>query len=147
MITGSTYVDDKTLTICFFNKSDEKLLQILLEYSQQIVESYAFVLAKLWWKRPFQSTQICNFSQNKDWTFWQYVLHLCTKCDRSIVCKNIDVPVAHCSCSSCRAFFVVHLRLTFVIEHFYKTLKTVKFTRLSVINIFKFPMYMKHSFL
>ena len=35
----------KTLTISLFNNS-EKLVQILLEFSQQIVEGYEFVLAK-----------------------------------------------------------------------------------------------------
>ena len=35
----------KHLTIFLFNNS-EKLVQILLEFSQQIVEGYEFVLAK-----------------------------------------------------------------------------------------------------
>ena len=30
------------------------------------------VLAKFRWKRPFQSTKICDLSQNKGWTFWPY---------------------------------------------------------------------------
>ena len=47
----------RLLTISLFNNS-EKLVQILLEFSQHIVESYEFVLAKFHWKRPFQSTQI-----------------------------------------------------------------------------------------
>ena len=39
------HVDEKTLTISLFNNF-EKLVQILLEFSQQIVEGYEFVLAK-----------------------------------------------------------------------------------------------------
>ena len=58
------YVDEKTETISLFNNS-EKLVQILLEFNQQIVEGYEFVLAKFRWKRPFQSTQICDSSPNK----------------------------------------------------------------------------------
>ena len=59
--------------ISLFNNS-EKLVQILLELSQHIVEGYPFVhvLAKFCWKRAFQSTQICDLSQNKGWTFWPY---------------------------------------------------------------------------
>ena len=57
------YVGEKTHTISFFNNS-KKLQQILLEFSQQIVEGYEFVLAKFRRKRPFQSTKICNVIQN-----------------------------------------------------------------------------------
>ena len=39
-----------TLTISIFNTS-EKLVQILLEFSQQIVEGYEFVLAKFRYKK------------------------------------------------------------------------------------------------
>ena len=38
------YVDEKPLTVSLFNNS-EKLVQILLEFSQQIVKGYEFVLA------------------------------------------------------------------------------------------------------
>ena len=65
------YVDEKTLTIYLFNNS-EKLVQIILEFSQQIVEGYEFVLAQFHWKRPFQSTKICGLNQNLGWTFWPY---------------------------------------------------------------------------
>ena len=67
------YVDEKTLMIYLLNNS-KKLVQILLEFSQQIVEGYEFVLAKFCWKRPFQWTQICNLIQNKGWTFRPYVM-------------------------------------------------------------------------
>ena len=67
------YVDEKNQTISLFNNS-EKLVEILLEFSQQIGEDYEFVLAKFRWKRPFQSTKICNLSQNKDLTFWPYFM-------------------------------------------------------------------------
>ena len=39
------YVDEKTPLISLFNNS-EKRVQILLKFSQQIVEGYEFVLAK-----------------------------------------------------------------------------------------------------
>ena len=39
------YVDEKTLMISLCNNS-EKLVQILLEFSQQIIEDYEFVLIK-----------------------------------------------------------------------------------------------------
>ena len=55
----------KLKTISLFNNS-EKLVQILLEFSQQIVEGYKFVLAKFRWKRPFQSTQVCDSNNNKN---------------------------------------------------------------------------------
>ena len=42
----------KKLTISLFNNS-EKLVQILLKFSQQIVEGYEFVLAKFTEKDPF----------------------------------------------------------------------------------------------
>ena len=79
--------------ISLFNNS-EKLVQILLEFSHQIVEGYKFVLAKFRWKRPFQSTksqlnQNKNLNQDKGWTYWPYFT-LCTKCDRSM-CKNLDL--------------------------------------------------------
>ena len=61
----------KLLTISLVNNS-KKSEQILLEFSQQIVEGYEFVLAKFCWKRPFQSTKICDLSQNKGLTFWLY---------------------------------------------------------------------------
>ena len=52
----------KKLMISLFNNSEKLvqilLVQILLEFSQQIVEGYGFVLAKFRWKRPFQSTKI-----------------------------------------------------------------------------------------
>ena len=67
------YVDEKTLMISLFNYT-EKLVQILLEFSQQIVEGYEFVLAEFRWKRPLQSTQICDLIQNKGWTFWPYFM-------------------------------------------------------------------------
>ena len=51
----------KNLTICLCNNS-EKLVQILLESSQQIVIGYEFVLAKFRWKRPFQLTKICDLT-------------------------------------------------------------------------------------
>ena len=38
------YVDEETPTISLFDYS-EKVVQILLEFSQQIVEGYEFVLA------------------------------------------------------------------------------------------------------
>ena len=47
----------KLLTISLFDNS-EKLVQILLEFDQQIVEGYEFVLAKFRCKRPFQLTKI-----------------------------------------------------------------------------------------
>ena len=47
-------VDEKTPSISLFNNS-EKLVQILLEFSQQIVEGYEFVLAKFRCRRPFPS--------------------------------------------------------------------------------------------
>ena len=43
-------MDEKTLSL--FDNSD-KLVQILLEFSQQIVDGYEFVLAKFRWKDPF----------------------------------------------------------------------------------------------
>ena len=61
----------KALTISLFNNS-EKLVQILLEFIQQIVEGDKFVWAKLRSKRPFQSTQICDLSQSKGWYLWPY---------------------------------------------------------------------------
>ena len=82
------YVDAKTQTISLFNNS-EKLVLILLEFSQQIVEGYEFVLAKFSWKRPFQSTKIRVELLGR-------ILRLCTKCDESIVYKNFDITVAHC---------------------------------------------------
>ena len=39
------YVDEKLLTIPLWNNS-EKLVQILLEFSQQKIEGYKFVLVK-----------------------------------------------------------------------------------------------------
>ena len=39
------YVDEKTQTISLFNNS-EKHVQILLKFSQQIVEGYKFILEK-----------------------------------------------------------------------------------------------------
>ena len=39
------YVDEKTPTISLSNNS-KKLVQILIKFSQQIVERYEFVLAK-----------------------------------------------------------------------------------------------------
>ena len=51
-------VDEKNTQISLFNNS-EKLLQILLELSQQIVKGYEFVLAKFRWEKK------CYFSQPK----------------------------------------------------------------------------------
>ena len=59
------------LTISLLNNS-EKLVQILLEFSQQIVEGYEFALAKFHWNRPFQTTKLCDLSQNKGWTVWPH---------------------------------------------------------------------------
>ena len=61
----------KSLMILLLNNY-EKLVLILLEFNQQIVEGYEFVLANFRWKRPFQSTKICHSSQNKGWTLWPY---------------------------------------------------------------------------
>ena len=61
----------KSGTISLFNNS-QKLVQILLKFSQQKVEGYEFVLAKFRWKRLFQSTKICDLSQYKSWTIWLY---------------------------------------------------------------------------
>ena len=52
----------KLLTIYLFNNS-KKLVQILIKFSQQIVEDYEFVLAKFCWKRLFQSTKLFDLSQ------------------------------------------------------------------------------------
>ena len=41
--------------------------------------------AKFCWKRAFQSTKVWDLSLKCS--------RLCTKCDRSIVCKNLDVTV------------------------------------------------------
>ena len=79
----------KKLMISLFNNS-EKLVRILLKFSQQIVEDYEFVLAKFCWERPCRSTKICHLSQNKGWIFGR-ILCLCTKCDRSVACRNVDV--------------------------------------------------------
>ena len=62
----------KLLTISLFNNSEKLTVQIHLEFSQQIVEGYEFVLAKFRWKRPFQSTKICDLSQIKGWTVRPY---------------------------------------------------------------------------
>ena len=43
-------MDEKTQTISLFNNS-EKLVQILLKFSQHIVEGHEFVLAKFRWKK------------------------------------------------------------------------------------------------
>ena len=69
----------KLQAIALFNNS-EKLVQIFLECSQAIVEGYKFVLAKFRWKIPFQSIK--------------------NAIPKYIVCKNLDVTVAHCSRSS-----------------------------------------------
>ena len=45
LFLNSYHVDEKTPTISLFSNS-KKLVQILLEFSQQIVEVYEFVLAK-----------------------------------------------------------------------------------------------------
>ena len=47
------YVDKKNLQ--FLSNNSEKLVQILLEFSQQIVEGYEFVLVKFCWKRPIHT--------------------------------------------------------------------------------------------
>ena len=52
----------KKATIFLFNNS-EKLVQILLEFSQQRAEGYEFMLAKYRSKRHSQSTKICDLSQ------------------------------------------------------------------------------------
>ena len=56
------------------SNNSKELLQILLFISQQIGEGYEFVLAKFHSKRPFQSTQICDLSQNKGLSFWPYFM-------------------------------------------------------------------------
>ena len=116
-------MDEKTQTTSLFNNS-EKLVQILLEFSQHIVEHYEFVVAKFHWKRPFQSTQICNLSQTKGnhLTFWPYFT-LCTKCDRSILCK-----IFRRHCFSLRSLKSVsseqHWHLHFCTRYFYRILYT-----------------------
>ena len=72
----------KKMMISLFNNS-EILVQIPLEFSRQIVEGWQFH-----YKRPFQLTKICDLNQ-----LFGCVLRLCTKCDRSIVCKNLDGTV------------------------------------------------------
>ena len=81
----------KTLTIYLWNKSD-KLVQILLHFSQQMVEGYELVLAKLRREWPIKSIKM-RFELSGD------ILRLCTKSDRSVACRNLDVTVAHCPCS------------------------------------------------
>ena len=83
----------KKLMIYLFTNS-EKLVQIRLEFSQLVVESYEFMLAKFRSKRPFQSSKICDLSK-KGLNLFGLILRLCTKCKRSIVC-NLDVTAAHC---------------------------------------------------
>ena len=53
------YVDEKTLLIPRCD-NPKKLVQILLEFSQQIIEGYKFVLVKF----CFQSTKICDLKGN-----------------------------------------------------------------------------------
>ena len=80
----------KKLMISLFNNS-EKLAQILLEFSQQIVEGYEFVLAKFHWKRPVRSTNNCNLSQNKGWFFvlLYIVFYVCVQRVIEVSCENI----------------------------------------------------------
>ena len=83
-------MDSKTLTISLFNNS-EKLVQILLEFSQQIVEGYKFVLAKFLLKKtPLSQPKSVIFAKIRVELF-DRILRLCTKCDRSIMCKNVHL--------------------------------------------------------
>ena len=64
------FVDEKLVMISLFNNS-EKLVQILLEFSQQIVEGYN-LFGKVSLKKILSVKKICDLSQNKGWTLWPY---------------------------------------------------------------------------
>ena len=105
----------------FLSNNFEKFVQILFKFSQQIlVEGYEYVLAKFRWKWSFQSTKLCAISQTKGWTFG-CILHLCTKYDRSIVCKNLD---AHCCSLLFKPRSEQQWRLNFCTWYFYRILYT-----------------------
>ena len=57
--TDMYYVEEKNSTISLLNNS-EKLVQILLEFSQQIVEGYELVLARFRWKDVFSQPKSAN---------------------------------------------------------------------------------------
>ena len=86
----------KTLTISLFNNS-KKLVQILLDFSQQMVEDYELVLAKFWWKEPSIQPKSATYAKIRvTIELFGLILRLCTKCNRSVVCKKLELTVAHC---------------------------------------------------
>ena len=59
-IHNTMWIKKHTISLVIIS---EKLVQILLEFRQQIVEGYKVVLAKFCRKRPFQSTKLCDLKE------------------------------------------------------------------------------------